>query len=189
MNRFRDRSEPSIGIGSTACRIGFLVVFMCGFRDFFSVTLLHFFTCSSSIIDEELIFTFDNLIFRIIHELSIDEVIDVLPTSCEVHLSIVIHEVATSRIPEEIREEVSPGRGCHMNMDEIPFILMEVNTILRFHIGRDITSRDFLHINILGKIPLFLIYKYGEIRMMMYLVWARNEHIGHPNCDENDDDI
>lgn len=189
MNRFRDRSEPSIGIGSTACRIGFLVVFMCSFRDDIHVRFQDFINGSGSIIDEESIFTLDGSIGGIYDTFPIDEVVDIFPTSREVHLPIIIDDIATSCVPEEIREEVSPGRGCHMNMDEIPFILMEVNTVLRFHFGRDITSRGFLHIDILGKIPLFPIYKYGEIRMMMYLVWARNEHIGHPNCDENYGDI
>jgi hypothetical protein len=103
---------------------------------------------AASIPDEETIFTPDDRIMRISDAFPIDEVIEIILFIRGIHFSIVIYEVSAPEIPLEIREKVSPSRGCHVDVDGISVILMEMDSILRFNSLRDIAPSDFFHIDI-----------------------------------------
>ena len=188
MDRRHDRCEPSISIGSTTRGIGFLIVFVSGFRNLAEIFLFHFLSGSSSIPDEKLILTFDDEILWMYDWFPIDEVVDILTISCEIHLAIVIDEVATSWVPEKIREKVSPCRRCHMDMDEITLVLMEVDAILRLHIGRDIAARGLFHIDISTEVPLFSFDEYGEVGMIVNLIWTGGQYIRNANRYQNENE-
>ncbi len=159
---------------------------MSGLRDLAEIIFLHFLSCSCSIPDEKLILTFDDKILRVSHTFTVDKVENTLPASTEIHLPIVIDEVSTSHSPFEVREEVSPRRCCHMHMDEITLVLMEMDAILRLHVGRDIASRGLFHIDIPTEVPHFPIDEYCEVCMIVDLKWSGKENIRDSCCDGNE---
>ena len=107
-----------------------------------SELFLYHISISRPIPDEELTFTFDDPIMWIGDTFSIHEIGEIFLSIREIHISIVIDEISTSEVPREIREKMSPRRGCHMNMDGISVILMEMDTILRLDSLSDIASSN-----------------------------------------------
>lgn len=93
----------------------------------------------------------------------------------KVHFPEIIHEVAASEVPHEIREKMAPRRGCHMDVYEVSFILVEVDPIRWHHSFTDITTFDLRHIDILAEIPLFPFDIDSHIRMVVHVVCLRPE--------------
>ena len=73
-----------------------------------------------------------------------------------------------------------------MDMDEITLVLMEVDAILRLHIGRDIAARGLFHIDISTEVPLFSFDEYGEVGMIVNFIWSWKDDIGDA-CREGDE--
>ena len=123
------RSEPAIGIRTAACRICFMVILV-GITWYESLPFfLYFSCCATSIPDEESIRTAHCDIRWGIDWLPIDIEVELPSSSSTIYLSIWIDEIARTDSPREIREEVSPGRSCHMYMDEISLIVVQMDAI------------------------------------------------------------
>ena len=75
-----------------------------------------------------------------------------------------------------------------MDMDEITLVLMEMDTILRLHIGRDIAPRRLFHIDISTEVPLFPLDIYREVRMVVHLIWTWDQYICDTNREQDDED-
>ncbi len=73
-------------------------------------------------------------------------------------------------------------------MHESSFIIMEVDAILRSHIGSDITSGSFFHVLISREIYEFPTHIECEIRMPVDLVWSRDKDIGGCDREEKEDE-
>ena len=128
-DRLGYRSEPSIGIGTAACWICLMIVLI-GITWYESLPfLLYFSRCTTSIPDEESIRTVYCDIRWVIYLLPIDIEVELPSSSSAIHLPIRIDEIARTDSPREIREEVSPGRSCHMYMDEISLIVVQMDAI------------------------------------------------------------
>lgn len=123
---------------------------------------------------------------RIINDFSIENKVDIFSIPRLVHFPIIIDEVPTSKVPHEIGEKISPRRCCHVDMDDISFVFMQMDTILWTDSYGDITSRDLFHVDITRKIPLFSIDHDEHIGVMMHFVWFFFEKIGD-NGSEDDD--
>lgn len=105
-----------------------------------------------------------------------------------IYLAIIIHDIPASKGPEEVGVEISPGGCGHMDMYEVSLVLMEVDTILWLHSDGHITSRHLLHVDIFREVPLFSIYHYEHVGMMMDLVWFRFEEVGECRRDGNENE-
>lgn len=152
-----------------------------------SEIFLYHIRISRPIPDEELIFTLDDTIMWIGDTFPVHEIRETSFSIREIHLAIVIDEISTSEVPCEIREKMSPCRGCHMNMDRISVILMEMDTILWFDSLSDIASSDLFHVDIAREIPFFSIDIDRKIRMPVYLIGPRDDDIGDSHQDHYED--
>lgn len=178
--------EDPIRIRSTTRWISLVIVLICRFRYSRHIILHDIFSRSSSGVYEELISTLDGKILRVSHAFTVDKVENTLPTSCEIYLPIIIDEVSTSHSPFEVREEVSPRRPSHMHMDEITLVLMQMDAILRLHVGRDIATRSLFHVDISTEVPHFPVNEYCEVRMIVDLIWSGKENIRDSCCEGNE---
>lgn len=75
-----------------------------------------------------------------------------------------------------------------MHVDEVSFVLMEMDTILRFHIGRHIAPRGFLHIVIRREVLEDTISIHREVGMPVHHVRTRTEDVGESYRDEEDEE-
>lgn len=188
VNWLSDRREESIGIRSTTRWIWFVIVFICIIFDEWFPSSLHFFSCTRSIPYEESIRTFDDLIGWIFYIFSIDEEIEIFCLRDCIYITEWFDDVSFSYSPSQIRKEISPGRCCHVDMDESSLVLMEVDTILRFHVFGDIASKGLFHIVICREVLTYSVDIDCEVRMPVYLVWSRDEYIRESDTDNESDD-
>lgn len=65
-----------------------------------------------------------------------------------------------------------------MYMDEVSFVIVEMDSILGFYSFSDIASAHFFHVYIFAKIPSFSIDICGKIRMPVNLIRSWSENIG-----------
>ena len=180
-----DRRKPSIAIGSAACRIRLMIVFISIFWDEHFCLCLDFLFSTSTVPYEESVSTFYDFIRRVHRRFSIKKKVEIFSTSTSTESSIRISEIRISDSPWEIRKKISPSRSCHMDMNQWSFFIMKMDTILGFYIRCDIASGGFFHIHLRTEIFLFTIDIYSEVRMIVDLVWARSEYIG--DCDSNEE--
>lgn len=73
-------------------------------------------------------------------------------------------------------------------MDEVSFVLMEVDTILRVDIGRDVAPGGFLHIVIRREVLEDTVSIHREVRMPVHHVRPRSEDVGESDRDEEDEE-
>ena len=140
---------------------------------------LDLFQSSSAIPHEESILALDGDIGRIIYRFTVDHVVDMLPTACEISLIVgIIDDILLTDTDREVREEVSPGRCCHVDMDEFPMVIVQMDTVLRMDSGCDIAAGDFFHVARSAEVTLYPIDIYGEVRMMMGYVRTRCCDVG-----------
>ena len=143
----------------------------------------HFFFSSCSIPDEESIFTFDDSICWIIDAFPIQKIVYIFPIFWSIYFPEIICEISASHSPQEVRKEVSPSRGCHMDMNEVSLVIMEVYSVLRCYSFSDIASAHFFHVDIFAKIPLFSIDIARKICMPVNLVRSWSEYIGETDSE------
>ena len=141
-----DITERSIDIARATCGVCLTVVLMCGFDDECIEFLSYFFNCACTIPDEESILTLDDEITRIIYDFSIQDIIETLPTSSCIDLTITIGNIVLSYSEIEIGKEISPGGCRHVDMNEVSLPIMEMYSILRCDSLGDIATRDFFHV-------------------------------------------
>lgn len=73
-------------------------------------------------------------------------------------------------------------------MDEVSFVLVEVDTILRVDIGRDVAPGGFLHVVICREVLEDTISIHREVGMPVYHVRARDEDVSESYRDEEDEE-
>jgi hypothetical protein len=139
--KFEYRSpECRLLIGTTACWIELIVVGTSIGRYEREVSLLYEVLRSTAIPDEESIFALDREVGRIDDEFPIEDVVYIFSFSSTILTSDIISECIDPDIPVEIREHITPSGRCHMDMDELSFFLMEMDTISWSHSCIYITS-------------------------------------------------
>jgi hypothetical protein len=75
-----------------------------------------------------------------------------------------------------------------MDVDEVSFFLMEMDTISRFHVIGHIASGYFFHVFILREIPSLAIDNHCHIRVMMHLIGSGSEYIGSDDTRDEDEE-
>ena len=186
-DRFGDRREPTIGIGTAACWIGFMVVLIGVFLDERIGSCFHLCLCTSTIPDDEAISALYDLISRIVDGFSIDEIVEMCISRSGMHISERFAQIIRPYTPVEICKEISPRRCRHMDMDEVSLTIMEMDTILRLHIGRHIAPRGLLHIVRSIETLSLAVDVHGEVGMPVDHVGARREDVGE-SCGNGYDD-
>ena len=181
-------SKWSIYITRATCGVGLSIVFVCSTRNKSIKFFSYLTSCSCTIPDKESIFTLDYEVTRVIYDFSIQEVIEIIPTSSCVYLTITIGNIVLSYSEIEIGKEISPGGCRHVDMNEVSLPIMEVYTILREDSLSDIATRDFFHIAWPREVPLLAIHIDREVRMPMYHIGTRccNIDCTCSECDEED---
>ena len=73
-----------------------------------------------------------------------------------------------------------------MHMDEVSFVIVEMDPILGFYSFSDIASAYFFHVDTFAKIPSFPIDICRKIRMPVNLVWSWSEYVGETDAYRKD---
>lgn len=186
-DRISNLREPTIGIGTTARGVGFLIVFD-GIFAHEGVPLREYLLLGTCTVpDEESICARDGYIRRIHHDRAIDDRVEVFCCIGYIYLIVSTTEIVRSYAPADTRKEIPPGARRHMDMDESSLVIMEMDAIRREHSLDYIASGDLFHVARRRKIPLLTIDIYCEICMMMGYEWSWCEYVGCKDTDDNEE--